>query len=112
MSGWHPYQKQVYLIFNRGYSATAGEHWTRLRLCDEAVRLGRILVALMREPEAHGLLALMPREPEAHGLLALMQLQASRLRGREKGRQPVLLRDQDRALWDRSLIRRPHLTQI
>ena len=85
----------IYLVFNEGYTATAGEHWTRPALCAEALRLGRILAALM------------PREPEVHGLLALMELQASRLRARVgPGGEPVLLADQDRARWDWLLVRR------
>jgi RNA polymerase sigma factor (sigma-70 family) len=85
----------VYLVFNEGYAATAGEHWVRPGLCADALRLGRILAALM------------PREPEVHGLLALMELQASRLRARVGPRgEPVLLADQDRARWDRLLVQR------
>src|SRR5688500_5529235 len=85
----------IYLVFNEGYAATAGEHWTRPALCADALRLGRILAALM------------PREPEVHGLLALMELQASRLRARVgPGGEPVLLADQDRARWDRLLVQR------
>ena len=85
----------VYLVFHEGYAATAGEHWTRPALCDDALRLGRILAGLM------------PREPEVHGLLALMELQASRLRARVgPGGAPVLLADQDRARWDRLLVQR------
>ena len=85
----------IYLIFNEGHSATAGEHWTRPELCREAMRLGRILAALM------------PREGEVHGLLALMELQASRLPARTRpDGQPVLLADQDRALWDGILVHR------
>jgi RNA polymerase sigma factor (sigma-70 family) len=85
----------VYLVFNEGYAATAGEHWTRPALCADALRLGRILAALL------------PREPEVHGLLALMELQASRLRARVgPGGEPVLLADQDRARWDRLLVQR------
>ncbi len=85
----------IYLIFNEGYSATSGDQWTRPRLCFEAQRLGRILAALM------------PRQPEAHGLLALMELQASRLSARRgPGGEIRLLEDQDRGLWDRLLIRR------
>jgi len=85
----------IYLVFNEGYAATAGEHWTRPALCADALRLGRILAALM------------PREAEVHGLLALMELQASRLRARvgPDGR-PVRLGDQDRARWDQLLVRR------
>ena len=85
----------IYLIFNEGYSATSGENWTRPALCDEALRLGRILAQL-----AHG-------DSEAHGLVALMELQASRLAARADARgRPVLLMDQDRARWDLLLIRR------
>ncbi len=85
----------IYLIFNEGHAATAGEHWTRPELCREAMRLGRILAALM------------PREGEVHGLLALMELQASRLAARTGPQgQPVLLADQDRARWDGILVQR------
>ncbi len=85
----------VYLIFNEGYSATAGDDWTRPALCDEAIRLGRVLAGLA------------PAEPEAQGLLALMELQASRLPARSgPAGEPVLLADQDRRRWDRLLIRR------
>lgn len=85
----------VYLIFNEGYAATAGEQWTRPELCTDAMRLGRILAALL------------PRESEVHGLLALMELQASRLRARTGPHgEPVRLADQDRARWDRLLIGR------
>jgi RNA polymerase sigma factor (sigma-70 family) len=85
----------VYLIFNEGYSATAGDDWTRPALCEDALRLGRILAGLA------------PREAEVHGLLALMEIQASRLRARiGPSGEPVLLADQDRALWDRLLIGR------
>ncbi|MGH8721693.1 MAG: RNA polymerase sigma factor, partial [Burkholderiales bacterium] len=85
----------VYLVFNEGYSATAGEHWVRPALCEEALRLGRILAELL------------PKEPEIHGLVALMEIQASRLRARVgPSGEPVLLLDQDRARWDRVLIRR------
>ncbi|MGH2853302.1 MAG: RNA polymerase sigma factor [Solirubrobacteraceae bacterium] len=85
----------IYLVFNEGYAATAGEHWTRPALCADALRLGRILAALM------------PREPEVHGLLALMELQASRLRARVGPHgEPVLLADQDRARWDHLLVQR------
>lgn len=85
----------VYLIFNEGYTATAGEDWMRPALIEEALRLGRILAELA------------PQEPEAHGLIALMELQASRARARtdEQGR-PVLLLEQDRSRWDYLLIRR------
>src|SRR5437588_7862059 len=85
----------IYLVFNEGYSATAGEEWVRPALCDDALRLGRILAELV------------PDEPEVHGLVALMEIQASRLRARVgPSGEPVLLLDQDRALWDRLLIRR------
>ncbi len=85
----------IYLIFNEGYTATAGSDWMRPSLCEEALRLGRILAELA------------PREPEVHGLIALMEIQASRLRARvdAEGR-PILLLDQNRAQWDRMLIRR------
>ena len=85
----------IYLIFNEGYSATAGGDWVRPALCEDALRLGRILAALM------------PTESEVHGLVALMEIQASRLRARVgTGGEPVLLRDQDRTRWDRLLIGR------
>ncbi|MGN6391660.1 MAG: RNA polymerase sigma factor [Gemmatimonadales bacterium] len=85
----------IYLIFNEGYSATAGDNWTRPTLCGEALRLGRVLAELV------------PREPEVHGLVALMEIQASRLRARTgPSGEPVLLLDQDRARWDQLLIRR------
>jgi RNA polymerase sigma factor (sigma-70 family) len=85
----------IYLIFNEGYSATAGDDWTRPALCEDALRLGRILAELARE------------EPEVHGLVALMEIQASRLRARtDRSGNPVLLLDQDRARWDQMLIRR------
>ncbi|HEX4690099.1 MAG TPA: DUF6596 domain-containing protein [Solirubrobacteraceae bacterium] len=85
----------IYLVFNEGYSATAGEDWIRPELCEEALRLGRIVAELM------------PEEPEVHGLAALMELQASRLRARVgPAGEAVLLPDQDRARWDRLLIGR------
>ncbi len=85
----------IYLIFNEGYSATAGDDWTRPELCEEALRLGRILAALV------------PNEPEAHGLIALMEIQASRLRARVgPAGEPILLLDQNRARWDQLLIHR------
>jgi RNA polymerase sigma factor (sigma-70 family) len=85
----------IYLVFNEGYSATAGDDWMRPALCDEALRLGRILAGLA------------PKEPEVHGLVALMEIQASRSRARVgPGGEPVLLLDQDRARWDRMLIGR------
>jgi len=85
----------VYLIFNEGYSATTGGDWMRPALCDEALRLGRILAGLA------------PLEPEVHGLVALMEIQASRIRARVDAHgRPVLLLDQDRSRWDALLIRR------
>ncbi|MCL2769568.1 MAG: RNA polymerase sigma factor [Solirubrobacterales bacterium] len=85
----------IYLIFNEGYAATAGERWTRPALCSDALRLARILVGLM------------PREPEVHGLLALLELQASRLRARIGPHgEPVRLAEQDRARWDHLLVHR------
>ncbi len=85
----------VYLTFNEGYSATAGDDWMRPALCEEALRLGRILAELARD------------EPEVHGLVALMEIQASRSRARVGPTgAPVLLLNQDRARWDHVLIRR------
>ena len=85
----------VYLIFNEGYAATAGDDWMRPALCEEALRLGRILAELV------------PEEPEVHGLVALMEIQASRAGARTgPGGEPVLLLDQDRGRWDQLLIRR------
>jgi RNA polymerase sigma factor (sigma-70 family) len=85
----------IYLIFNEGYSATAGDDWIRPSLCEDALRLGRILAELA------------PNEPEVHGLVALMEIQASRSRARVSPTgEPVLLPDQNRALWDQLLIRR------
>lgn len=85
----------IYLLFNEGYAATAGEDWMRPGLCEEALRLGRILAGLM------------PREPEVHGLVGLMEIQASRARARVgPGGEPILLLEQNRALWDRLLIGR------
>jgi len=85
----------IYLIFNEGYSATAGDDWMRPDLCAEAVRLGRVLAQLM------------PAEPEVHGLAALLEIQASRIPARtDADGKPVLLLDQDRARWDRLLISR------
>jgi RNA polymerase sigma-70 factor (ECF subfamily) len=85
----------IYLVFNEGYSATAGSAWMRPELCEEALRLGRILAELA------------PAEPEVHGLVALMELQASRLRARTGAAgEPVMLLEQDRSRWDRVLIRR------
>jgi predicted RNA polymerase sigma factor len=85
----------IYLVFNEGYSATAGDDWMRPALCEDALRLGRILAGLV------------PNEPEVHGLVALMEIQASRSRARlgPKG-EPILLLDQDRARWDHILVRR------
>src|ERR1700723_760123 len=85
----------IYLVFNEGYSATAGDDWMRPALCDEALRLGRILAELA------------PKEPEVHGLVALMEIQASRAGARTgPSGEPILLLDQNRALWDQLLIRR------
>ena len=85
----------IYLVFNEGYTATAGDDWTRPALCEDALRLGRILAELV------------PSEPEAHGLVALMEIQASRLRARVgPAGQPILLLEQNRAVWDRLLIGR------
>ncbi len=85
----------IYLIFNEGYAATSGDHWLRPELCDEALRLGRMLVGLVRD------------EAECHGLLALMELQASRIPARTGlSGDPVMLNDQDRTKWDRLLITR------
>jgi RNA polymerase sigma factor (sigma-70 family) len=85
----------IYLIFNEGYTATAGGDWMRPSLCEEALRLGRILAELA------------PNEPEVHGLVALMEIQASRSKARlGRGGEPILLMDQDRAQWDRLLIER------
>jgi RNA polymerase sigma factor (sigma-70 family) len=85
----------IYLIFNEGYAATAGDDWIRPELCEDALRLGRILQGLM------------PHEPEVHGLVALMEIQASRLKARVSATgEPVLLLDQDRARWDQLMIRR------
>ena len=85
----------IYLVFNEGYSATSGEDWMRPALCEDALRLGRILAQLV------------PDEPEVHGLVALMEIQASRTRARiGPGGAPVLLLDQNRARWDHVLIRR------
>ena len=85
----------IYLIFNEGYSATAGDDWMRPALCEDALRLGRILAELA------------PEEPEVHGLVALMEIQASRAAARTgPDGEPILLLDQDRARWDQLLIRR------
>jgi RNA polymerase sigma-70 factor (ECF subfamily) len=85
----------LYLVFNEGYTATAGDDWMRPQLCKEALRLGRILAELV------------PQEPEVHGLVALMEIQASRARARiGPSGEPILLLDQDRARWDQLLIRR------
>src|SRR5256714_10750767 len=85
----------IYLVFNEGYSATAGDDWMRPALCEDALRLGRILAGLV------------PAEPEVHGLVALMEIQASRSRARTgPSGEPILLLDQDRARWDHLLIRR------
>jgi RNA polymerase sigma factor (sigma-70 family) len=90
-----PVLESIYLIFNEGYAATAGDEWMRPELIDEALRLGRILAELL------------PREPEVHGLVGLMELQASRARARiGRAGEPVLLDDQDRARWDWLLIGR------
>lgn len=85
----------IYLVFNEGYSATAGDNWMRTSLVEDALRLGRILAELA------------PKEPEAHGLVALMEIQASRTRARVgPSGEPILLLDQNRALWDQLLIHR------
>src|SRR6266446_4903313 len=84
----------IYLIFNEGYSATAGEDWMRPALCEDALRLGRILAGLV------------PNEPEVHGLVALMEIQGSRVRAQVGPRgEPILLLDQDRTRWDHVLVR-------
>jgi len=85
----------LYLVFNEGYAATAGDDWMRPVLCDDAVRLGRVLAGLA------------PREPEVHGLVALMEIQSSRSKARVgPGGEPILLLEQNRARWDQLLIRR------
>ncbi|MGH2804634.1 MAG: RNA polymerase sigma factor, partial [Thermoleophilaceae bacterium] len=85
----------IYAIFNEGYAATAGDDWMRPALCEDALRLGRILAGLA------------PEEPEVHGLVALMEIQASRIRARTgPSGEPVLLLDQDRGRWDRLLVNR------
>src|SRR5258705_13421825 len=85
----------IYLVFNEGYSATSGEDWMRPALCEDALRLGRILAGLA------------PNEPEVHGLVALMEIQASRVRARVgPAGEPILLLDQDRTRWDHVLVRR------
>ena len=87
--------ESIYLVYNEGYTATAGEDWLRPALCDEALRLGRMLAELA------------PAEPEVHGLVALMELQSARAKARTDAQgRPVLLMDQDRMRWDRQLIRR------
>ena len=85
----------LYLVFNEGYTATRGDDWMRTELCEDALRLGRILAELV------------PEEAEVHGLVALMELQASRMRARlGPGGEPILLLDQDRSRWDQLLVRR------
>ncbi len=85
----------IYLIFNEGYAATAGDDWIRSSLCEDALRLGRVLAELV------------PNEPEVHGLVALIEIQASRSRARiDASGEPILLLDQNRTLWDRLLINR------
>lgn len=85
----------IYLVFNEGYSATSGDDWMRPALCEDALRLGRILAGLV------------PTEPEVHGLVALMEIQASRSKARvDASGEPILLLDQDRGQWDQLLIRR------
>ncbi len=85
----------VYLVFNEGYAATTGDDWMRPELCQDAMRLGRVLAELV------------PEEPEAHGLIALLEIQASRAGARvDAAGDPILLLDQNRARWDRTLIRR------
>ena len=91
----HSVLEVIYLVFNEGYSATAGEDWMRPALCEDALRLGRILAELL------------PQEPEVHGLIALLEIQASRATARVgPSGEPILLLDQDRSRWDPLLIRR------
>ena len=91
----HSVLEVIYLIFNEGYAATAGDDWMRPGLCEDAMRVGRVLVGLM------------PDDAEVHGLVALMELQASRMRARtDASGAPILLRQQNRAHWDRLLIQR------
>jgi RNA polymerase sigma factor (sigma-70 family) len=90
-----PVLQVIYLVFNEGYSATAGDDWVRPALCEDALRLGRVLATLV------------PDEPEVHGLVALMEIQASRIRARiGPGGEPIPLLEQNRARWDQLLIRR------
>jgi RNA polymerase sigma factor (sigma-70 family) len=85
----------IYLMFNEGYSATSGDQWIRPLICQEALRLGRVLAEIV------------PYEPEVHGLVALMEIQSSRFKARVNSRgEPILLMDQNRAAWDQLLIRR------
>jgi predicted RNA polymerase sigma factor len=85
----------IYLIFNEGYTATAGSEWMRVGLCEDALRVGRMLAELL------------PDEPEVHGLVALMEIQSSRLKARTgPSGEPIVLMDQNRARWDHLLIRR------
>jgi predicted RNA polymerase sigma factor len=85
----------IYLVFNEGYSATAGEDWLRPALCEDALRLGRVLAELA------------PEQPEVHGLVALLEIQSSRVRTRtSRSGEPILLLEQDRSRWDQLLIRR------
>lgn len=89
----------IYLIFNEGYTATRGEEWLRPQLCNEALRLGRVITSIA------------PHEPEAHGLLALMEFNASRTAARTGAEGiPILLLEQNRALWDQLQIRRGMLS--